>query len=108
MDSLINGIEEAYKEYEEHKNEHPGYVQLNAKTARMLLSYFKPVMPKGTDEFHLFCARCNKRIRRNVKPRFCYKCGAKIDWKGYFKKLHENSDKIDQNGSNLSEEVIYI
>ena len=40
----------------------------------------EPVSPKANDQHHWYCGACGCRLRLKLKPRYCHKCGRKIDW----------------------------
>lgn len=37
--------------------------------------------PTRTDEHHAYCGNCGCRLPEKIKPRFCHKCGEKVEWK---------------------------
>ena len=39
------------------------------------------IQPSRTDEHHAYCGACGCRLIEKIKPRFCHKCGEKVDWK---------------------------
>lgn len=39
------------------------------------------IQPTRTDAHHAYCGACGCRLPEKIRPRFCHKCGEKVEWK---------------------------